>query len=539
MSQNPPANRSRDAANREQEITLLLEAAKLIGKSRDPEIAITGILGLMSQLLGLNRGRVILPDPEQGRLRIRYAYGLKQAERDRGSYAIGEGVTGRVMKTGQIALIQDIDNEPEYLARAVDRADLPQETVAYIALPITQDETTVGVLAAHRLRRRTRPFRDDLNLLRVIAAMVGQVLHINRLIVESTAELLVENRYLKQALDTQGAKHGLIGESSALQGVLKQVHRIADTQATVLITGDSGTGKERIARMIHQVSQRAERPFISLNCAAIPPELLESELFGHARGSFTGATSASTGKIVLANGGTLFLDEIGDMPLNLQSKILRVLQERVVQPIGSAKDIPVDLRVIAATHRNLQMAVALGQFRLDLFYRLNVIPLYMPSLRERDGDVRLLTRHFLDLFNHRHGTSVVLRDGVMGRLEHFDWPGNIRQLENVLERAVLLSSHGEIDIPLIEHILHDESRIGSQPAAPPTAAVPGGAIAPAALLRDAGIRPYQRVTASEGDGLRAALHRSGGNKTRAALTLGLTPRQFRYRLRKLGLDGSA
>ncbi len=548
MPISPPEPRPADGATLEQEITLLLEAAKLIGRSRDPDAAIYRILGLLSQLLGLNRGRVLLPDPESGQLRIRHAYGLTADERTRGAYNLGEGVTGRVLQTGQIALIQDIDNESEYLARAVDRAILPQETVAYIAVPIVQDEDTVGVLAVHRLRRRTRAFKDDLNVLRVVAAMLGQILHINRLIAESTAELVSENRYLKRALDTQGAKYGLLGESAALQHVLKQVHRIADTQATVLITGDSGTGKEKIARMIHQISQRHDRPFISLNCAAIPPDLLESELFGHEKGSFTGATGAKAGKILMASGGTLFLDEIGDMPPALQSKILRVLQERVVQPIGGAREIPVDLRVIAATHKNLQQAVSQGEFRLDLFYRLNVIPLYMPSLRDRAGDVRLLTRHFLDQFNHRHGWNVVLREGVMERLEAFDWPGNIRQLENVLERSVLLCGTGQIDVALIEGILQDESRVSAPPKIPKAFPAAGtvletrfetGFEGSRAAGHDTSIRPYRRVHSSEGERLIGAIRHCGGNKTRAALSLGLTPRQLRYRLKKLGLVSDA
>ncbi len=524
-----------DGASAEQEITVLLEAAKLIGKSRDPDAAIYRILGLLSQLLGLNRGRVLLPAPGSGQLRIRHAYGLTEAERARGAYSLGEGVSGRVLKTGQVALIQDIDNEPEYLARAVDRATLPQETVAYIAVPILQDETVAGVLAVHRLRKRSRQFKDDLNVLHVIAAMIGQILHIHRLIAESTAELMSENRYLKRALDTQGAKYGLLGDSSALLHVLKQVHRIADTQATVLITGDSGTGKEKVARMIHQISQRGDRPFISINCAAIPADLLESELFGYEKGSFTGATSAKTGKIQMADGGTLFLDEIGDMPQALQSKILRVLQERVLQPIGGTREISVDLRVIAATHKNLQLAVSHGQFGLDLFYRLNVIPLYMPSLRDRAGDVRLLARHFLDQFNHRHGWNVVLQDGVLERLEAFDWPGNIRQLENVLERSVLLCTTGQIDATLIDGILHDEARV-SAPAKQPREFRPSiGEPASAWDSHDSSIRPYRRVVSFEGESLLEAVRRCGGNKTRAALSLGLTPRQLRYRLKKLGL----
>ncbi|WP_018145427.1 MULTISPECIES: sigma-54-dependent Fis family transcriptional regulator [unclassified Thioalkalivibrio] len=535
-----------DLATREQEITLLLEVAKLMGRSGDPDAAIYRILGMMSQLLGLNRGRVLLPDPNSGQLRIRHAYGLTDAERDRGSYSLGEGVTGRVMKTGQIALIQDIDNEPEYLARAIDRSTLPQETVAYIAVPIVQDEHAIGVLGVHRLRRRSRQFQDDLNLLRVIASMIGQVLRIHQLIAERTAELVSENRYLKSALDTQGGQYGILGESPALRHVLKQVHRIADTQATVLITGASGTGKEKIARMVHRISQRNAKPFISINCAAIPADLLESELFGHEKGAFTGASSAKTGKIALADGGTLFLDEIGDMPEALQSKILRVLQERLVQPIGGNRDLPVDVRIIAATHQNLQAAVNAGNFRLDLFYRLNVIPLHMPALRDRASDIRLLTRHFLDRYTHLHGWNVVVDEGVLERLEAFDWPGNIRQLENVLERAVLLSTDGRIGTPLIDEILHEESRISpfegeryslrDERAPAPSRHNEPRTLPSSGAPCTSAVRPYQRVHATEAERLKRAIEQTGGNKTRAAMDLGLTPRQLRYRLKKLGIE---
>lgn len=524
-----PQNPSEDP-QRDQEITVFLEMAKLIGRSLDTENAIHRILGLLSQLLGLNRGRVLLPDPASGKLRIRHAYGLTDSEMDRGHYDLGEGVTGRVFKTGQVALIQDIDNEPEYLARAVDRSTLPQETVAYIAVPITRDRAVIGVLAVHRLRRRQRSFHADLDVLRVVSATIGQILHINTLVAERTAELVTENRYLKNVLDTQGGSYGVLGESNAIRHVLKQAHRIADTQATVLITGESGTGKEKLARMVHMASQRRDKPFVCINCAAIPEALLESELFGHEKGAFTGASHAKPGKIALADGGTLFLDEIGDMPLELQSKLLRVLQERTIQPIGGMKEISVDVRIITATHQNLQDAVNSGRFRLDLFYRLNVIPLHLPALRDRAGDARLLARHFLSRFNHRHGCSVVFGEGALERVEAFDWPGNVRQLENVIERAVLTCVDGVIDGAIMDAILHSESRVmrsTSQSGLEPARTE--------AEQRSQVVRPYLPVHENEAERICEALKRCAGNKTRAALSLGLTPRQLRYRVRKLGL----
>ncbi|WP_038043727.1 sigma-54 interaction domain-containing protein [Thioalkalivibrio sulfidiphilus] len=526
---NTPAAASEDP-QRDQEITVFLEMAKLIGRSLDTENAIHRILGLLSQLLGLNRGRVLLPDPVSGKLIIRHAYGLTESEIARGHYNLGEGVTGRVFKTGQVALIQDIDNEPEYLARAVDRSTLPQETVAYIAVPIQRDRQVVGVLAVHRLRRRQRSFHADLDVLRVVAATIGQILHINTLVAERTAELVTENRYLKNVLDTQGSVYGVLGESSAIRHVLKQAHRVADTQATVLITGESGTGKEKLARMVHMASQRRDMPFVCINCAAIPESLLESELFGHEKGAFTGASHAKPGKIAQADGGTLFLDEIGDMPLELQSKLLRVLQERTIQPIGGMKEIPVDVRIITATHQNLQDAVNQGRFRLDLFYRLNVIPLHLPALRDRAGDARLLARYFLSRFNHRHGCSVVFGDGALERIEAFDWPGNVRQLENVIERAVLTCMDGVIDGAVMDTILNSESRVvrsAFEPTHEPARSDTGP--------RAQSVRPYLPVHENEADRILEALKRCAGNKTRAALSLGLTPRQLRYRIQKLEL----
>jgi len=508
----------------ELESMILSEAAQLLGGSLDPEPSIHGVLRLLSQLVGLNRGRVVLPDGDV--LRIHYAYGLTDVERGRGVYRVGEGITGRVMKTAHATVVQDIDQEPDFLCRAVTRATLPQETVAFIAVPILRDRVPVGVLGVHRLRNRPRPFHADLHLLRIVAAMIGQTLRIAELAAVRTERLQSENAYLKCALDQQGSRYGILGESVALQQVLSQALSVAATDATVMLLGESGTGKEKFARMIHLSSPRADNAFICINCAAIPEQLLESELFGYERGAFTGAHASRPGKVELANGGTLFLDEIGDMNLDLQAKLLRLLQERVVQRVGGTKDIPVDLRIVTATHKDLQAAVNAGRFRLDLYYRLNVIPLLLPPLRARTGDVGLLARHFLNAYNHRYGRNKNLGRGVLERLESYPWPGNIRQLENVIERAVLTVTGNTIQAADIERILGQESRIGTEPQ--PPALIPGAPAAPAA-------RGYLRVDVRERDTILNCLRRYRGNKTQAALALGLTPRQLHYRLKKLAL----
>jgi len=471
-----------EATSKEQsDVVVMEQAARLIAHSTEPEFAIQNILRLLSQLLGLNRGRVMLPDEQTDVLHIRYAYGLTPEERERGVYSLGEGVSGRVMKTGQTALIQNIDEEPSYLARAVSRTTLPEETVSYIAVPLLRDNKPIGVLAVHRLRKRQRAFDMDITTLRIIATFIAQILTVNRLIAEQTAELINENLYLKNALDNHGSNFGILGESPALQASLRQAYRVANTQVSVMLTGESGTGKEKFARMLHLASTRKDAAFVAINCAAIPQDLIESELFGHEKGAFTGAAQSKKGKIELASGGTLFLDEIGDLDFDLQAKLLRMLQEQVIQRVGGTSEIRVDVRIIAATHRNLQQAVNEGRFRMDLFYRLNVFPIHLPPLRERLEDIRLLARHFLNIANHDYNRNVMLDETIMQKLERFDWPGNIRQLENVIKRAVLMAHTNNASPAEVEVILGDESRVAMpqygasrhQAAAVPVPAQPG------------------------------------------------------------------
>ncbi len=517
------------------ELLVLQEAARLITRAVDPAPAINGTLRLLSQLLGLNRGRVLLHDPVSGQLQIRYAYGLTDEERQRGVYGLGEGVTGRVFETGQTAVIQDIDDEPVYLRRAVERTTLPSETVAYLALPLMHDETPIGVLAVHRLRNRDRPFMRDISLLQVVAVLIAQMLRVNQLVSEHTAALQSENRHLKESLEGSGAAFGIIGESPALQHAIRQAHRVSDTRTTVMLQGESGTGKEKFARMLHLGSSRRDAPFISINCAAIPATLIEAELFGHEKGSFTGASQTKRGRIEQASGGTLFLDEIGDLDLDLQSKLLRVLEQQVIQRVGGSRDIPVDVRIVAATHKNLQEAVNAGTFRLDLFYRLNVFPLRLPSLRERGADVGMLARHFLNMANQEYDRNVQFAPGVLDHLESYNWPGNIRQLENVVKRVVILAPESVVTRALVQQILVDEASVTlAEHRSLPRPAV--AAPPPAAALPPTSQRPYSRVSGDEASDIRQALADHRGNKTRAAYSLGYTPRQLRYRMQKLGIE---
>lgn len=525
--------------NEKVDLTVLHEAAKLIGQSDSPEIAIGNLLRLMSQMLGLNRGRVLLPCPSGKKIRIHYAYGLTNEEKKRGLYDLAEGVTGHVMKTGQVAVVQNIDEEPLYLFRAIDRVNLPDEVVSYIAVPILDGELTVGVLACHRLRMRKRAIDDDLVILKIIATFIAQIIKINNLIEERTARLTEENKELKNALSQHNIGHGILGESLAIKNALRQVAQVADTTVTVLLTGESGTGKEKFSRMIHLSSSRRDEPFVAINCAAIPEQLIESELFGHEKGAFTGATTAKKGKLELANGGTFFLDEIGDLDLELQSKLLRALESNSIQRVGGTKEIPINVRLISASHKNLQRAVNEGSFRLDLFYRLNVFPIALPPIRERMGDIKILAIHFLLEANREYNRNVFITKRTMECLEQYSWPGNIRQLENVVKRMVLTCQGNEITATDLEIILVQESDINKHVEAGRPQYIdkkPAQNYAPMNSHDDVlQQRPYSWVREDEAEMLLDAYKRSGGNKTRAAASLGMTPRQYHYRIQKLGL----
>ncbi|MBI5450126.1 MAG: sigma 54-interacting transcriptional regulator [Gammaproteobacteria bacterium] len=520
-----PAPPLRPAELTMEQSATLLAAAQLIGNSSDPHATIAGMLQLLSDHLGLEKARVLLPDPASGALHISHSCGLTSQEIAQAVYQPGEGVTGRVMSSGEYAVIPDIHNEPRYLGRlsALAAADLP---AAYIAVPILLKDAPIGVLAAQRARLQSA---TDLSMLQIFAAMIGQLLHIDRLSHDNTAPPQdMEDHPVSRSPVEDGEVHGIVGRSPALRNALAAAAKAAATRATVMLIGESGCGKERFARMIHLASERRDQPFVCINCAAIPPQLLEAELFGHEKGSFTGATATRKGKFEIAAGGTLFLDEIGDMAPDLQAKLLRVLQEKTIQRVGSNHDIAVDVRIISATNKQLEGAVKAGDFRLDLYYRLNVLRIQLPPLRERHGDIKLLALYFLARYNQQQYRNVVFTQQALQRLDHYDWPGNVRQLENVIERLVIMTDSElitdsdidqllktEIDVTIDE--LGDDAGFGAEPSGE-------------------SFRPYRKVNSDERSRIIAALRQAGGNKTQAARLLDMSSRQLHYRLAKLKIE---
>ena len=329
-------------------------------------------------------------------------------------------------------------------------------------------------------------------------------------------------------------KSPLVGESPAIEGLLRTIEKVSKTDSTVLITGESGTGKELVARAIHDNSQRREGPLVTVNCGAIPGDLLEAELFGHVKGAFTGATQNRVGRFEIANGGTLFLDEVGDIPLHLQVKLLRVLQTRQFEVVGSSKTVQVDVRIIAATNADLEAAVQKREFREDLYYRLNVIPVKIPPLRERKSDIPMLISHFIERLNRLTGHSVELPAGeILEALMAYDWPGNVRELENLMERLVILKGQGSVDLGDLPHRIFRSFAEGKPDGA--------GAISmsewefPRMVLPNSGIDLKAVVAAFENHLVDQALARTSGNKNRASELLKMNRTTLVEKLRKRGM----
>jgi two-component system NtrC family response regulator len=383
------------------------------------------------------------------------------------------------------------------------RLEYPETTVVVVTAYGTI-ETAVEAMKAGAYDYITKPVHPD-----ELRALVNRVLERHRLIEEV--------RLLRSSLDEKYGFENIIGRSSALLEVLDSASRVAHTDATVLILGETGTGKELLAKAIHFNSLRRERPFVTINCGAIPGELLESELFGHVKGSFTGAMAHKKGKVEMAEGGTLFLDEIGEMSLDLQVRVLRLLQQREIEKVGATNLIRVDVRIIAATHRDLEALVAEGKFREDLYYRLAVIPISLPPLRERAGDVTELVRHFFERSKLVHGRpDLSLPSALMPYLVNYRWPGNIREVENIIERLVLLSRNNEVSLADLPPSL----RRGQQPAETSTPDSASGAVGLKAVERELIIQ---------------ALRDSNWNQTKAARQLAVSRKTLLYRMAKYGL----
>lgn len=498
-----------------EELSLLFEISQTLDKSLDLRDVVGPLLRTMAGKMGMMRGTLTLLNRESGEIAIEEAYGLSESQRERGKYKLGEGITGKVIQTGKPAVIPRISEEPMFLNRTGARENLKKQDISFICVPIKLGKEIIGALSVDRLFGDTVAFKEDLRLLSIISLMIGQAVRLRQQMRMERNQLLEENIQLKEQLKDRFRPANIIGKSNAMQAVYDLIAQVCKSNTSVLIWGESGTGKELVANAIHYNSLRASKPFIKVNCAALPETVIESELFGHEKGSFTGAIGQRKGRFELAHGGSIFLDEVGDLSPATQIKLLRVLQEKEFERVGGITTIKTDVRIIAATNRNLEKLVEEEKFREDLYYRLNVFPIYMPPLRERKTDVPLLADYFVGKYSKANHKNICrISTPAIDMLMSYHWPGNVRELENCIERAVILSN---------DDVIHGHHLPPTLQTAEATGTTSGGNF-------------QETLNNLERELILDALKSSRGNQTKAAHTLGLTERLMGLRVKKYKID---
>jgi Nif-specific regulatory protein len=491
---------------------LLYQISRVLDQSLDLRDIVSPVLEALSRRMNMQYGTLTLLNRNTGDILIEAAHGLTARQARRVRYRLGEGVTGRVVQSGRPAVIARTGESEEFL----DRTQRGRHAdTSFICVPILVGQEVVGALSVDQPTKTETELADDVRLLTIVASMIAQAVKLRRQAQEEHDRLEAENARLKDELRERFRPANILGNSHEMGLVYDQIAQVSRSPATVLILGETGTGKELVAHAIHYNSDRASRPFVKVHCAALPEAIIESELFGHEKGAFTGADRERQGRFELADGGTIFLDEIGEISASLQIKLLRVLQEREFERVGGVRSLKVNVRVIAATNRDLPQMVREGKFREDLFYRLHVFPIYVPPLRKRKSDVVLLADHFLEKYAKAAGKGVRrLSSAAIDMLMSYHWPGNVRELENCLERAVLVAE-GDVIHP--HHL----------PATLQTAEATGS---PVTGDLQAMVEAYER------DLIVDALKSSRGNMAAAARSLGSTPRIIGYKVHQLGID---
>jgi Nif-specific regulatory protein len=498
-----------------EEHTLLYEISKALNVSLDLKKSLYQVLDILSKKMGMLRGTVSILNPLRDEINIQVAHGLSKAGIERGKYKLGEGITGRVIQTGKAVVVPKIGEEPLFLNRTATRKTFQDQELSFICVPVKKGNQVVGALSVDRPFDDSYSLQKGKELLSIIATMVAQYVINLENIQREREQLREENRRLQEELYNKYRITNIVGNSNKMREVFQMISQVSKSNATVLIRGESGTGKELCANAIHYNSLRSKSPFVKVNCVALPSNLIESELFGHEKGAFTGAIRQKRGKFELANKGTIFLDEIGSIDTDVQVKLLRVLQEKELERVGGYDTIKADVRVIAATNKNLEQAVEEGTFRGDLYYRLNVFPIYMPPLRERRTDILLLADYFLEKYAKENQKDIRrLSTPAIDMLMQYHWPGNVRELENCIERAVLLCEEGALHGYHLPPTLQTAEESGTFPDR---------------SLEDA-------VANLERDMIVDALKTTRGNMAKAAQMVQTTERKFAYKAKRLGVD---
>ncbi len=505
-----PAGTTRHA----RELDCLYKINQLLALGLNQRSTLAEILDLLDSDLGMKCGTIMLVSPDRSELVVEAAQDLPLRQQRSVRYRVGEGISGRVVQTGEPATVPRVSQEPEFLDR-LRRRKGRREEISFICVPISIGKEVVGVLSADRVYDESAPLEEDVRLLSIAASMIASDIRARREAAAQREALEEENLALRSQLEDAYRPENIIGNSGAMRAVYGAIQQVAGSDTTVLIRGESGTGKELVAHAIHYSSPRSRGKFVKVNCAALSESLLESELFGHEKGAFTGAIATRAGRVEEADGGTLFLDEIGDFSLATQAKLLRFLQEREFERVGSNKTRKANVRILAATNRDLEDAVESGAFRRDLYYRINVFPIFLPPLRDRRDDILLLADHFVELYAAKLGKGVRrITTPAINMMVAYHWPGNVRELENCIERAALLSTDGVIHghhLPPTLQTSDASDTIGE------------------GTLQD-------RVDLFERDLIVDALKRTNGNITAAARELGSTARIIGYKVRSLGID---
>ena len=495
-------------------LSSFLEISQTLAAATSQKSAMHQVLGILEKHHGAVRSTIALLNKEEGQIDVVAAEGPSAGKAD-AKFRLGEGITGRVVQSGKPIVVPRVSREPMFLRRTAERPELAGGELSYVCVPILLNRKAVGALGVDFRFKVERDFDRTVKFLGVVASLLAQAIRIQRVIDAERDRLREENTHLKLELRERFDFSNILGTSGPMRLVYEQVAQVARTDTTVLVRGESGTGKELIAQAIHYNSLRARKPFVKVSCAALPETLIESELFGYEKGAFTGADTAKKGRFEMAEGGTLFLDEIGEINLATQVKLLRVLQAKEYERLGGTKSMRANVRMIAATNKDLEKSMAEQVFREDLYYRLNVFSIFIPPLRERKPDLLLLADHFLDKASLAHGKHIKrISTPAIDMLMSYHWPGNVRELENAIERAVVVCD-GQV-----VHAHH----------LPPTLQTAASSGTSMSLSLSDALAAYER------DLIQDALKTSRGNRAKAARLLNTTGRIMNYKVKQLGID---